>query len=169
MIKLKSKKADFSSLIILGIIMVFVIAMVGLFFSDSFSTMLQSLKDTGQFSNKTTAIMTHVQDKTPQYFDFFVLFMMVSAVIGLIVASIYIDLPPGMMIVFIIAMLIAVFLAGQFANMWGMAKDISEVTDTSSKLTFTNLLLGSAFPIIILITSAIVIIVLYSKSKTGAV
>lgn len=166
---LKSKKGDFSSLIILGIIMVFVIAMVGLIFTDVFGEVLGELKDSGIFSEKSTDIMTNVQTQTPKYFDFFVLFMMITAIIGLIIASIYIDLPPGMMVVFIIAMIIAVVLAGQFANIWGETRDVSEVSDTASNLPFSNLILGQAFPIIILITGAIVIIVLYSKSRTGAV
>ncbi|MHA1225337.1 MAG: hypothetical protein ACTSPV_01175 [Candidatus Hodarchaeales archaeon] len=163
---LKNKKADFQSLIV-GIIVVFGLALGVILFSKVFIAVTDELKTQEDFSNTTINTIESTQSKTIPLLDFFIFFTLVSIMIGLIVASIYIDVHPALVVVFMIGLVIAVFFSGIFSNVYSEFSSDSEISSTASQFKFTNLILGEHFPIIISVLGVIIIIILYGKSRRG--
>jgi len=165
-----NKKGDIQSIIV-AIVMVFIGAILVIIFSKGFLEIVDELQVEAQFSNNTNAMegLAVVEDNTIHWLDFAVFFVLVSLILGLIISSLFIDVHPAIAIIFFIVLIVAVFLAGQFANIYAEITQDSELIDTSSHFTMTNLILGNKFPLIVLVTGIIVILILYGKSKRGGV
>lgn len=159
-----NNRGDFQSLMIM-IIVVFALAVASIIFVKVLLDITGELKDTGQFSNRSVQTMEVVEDRAIPLLDFFVFFTLVSFMIGLIISSIYMDVHPAITIIFIIALIIAVFFGGQLVNVYSEITTTPQLASTSSQFTKTNLVLGEYFPIIILVVGVIVIIILYGKSR----
>jgi len=163
----KGKKADFTSLLMmLGILVI--LAIGAIIFSQVFLAILGNLKAQDAFSNRTVTTMEIVEDNTIPWLDFLIFFSLVSLMLGLIVSSIFIDVHPAFVIAFIFGLIIAVFIAGQLTNVYSEVTSDSALSETSSQFTYTNLILGEHFPIIILVIGIIIVVVLYGKSGRSA-
>ena len=161
---LKNKRADFQSIIIL-IVIVFALAVGSIIFSRVFLDITAELKSKEEFSNNTIGAIEVVEQNTIPLLDFLVFFSLVALMIGLIIASIYIDVHPAIVIIFIVALIVAIFLAGMISNAYSEVVATPELASTSAEFKYTNLVLGTHFPIIILVTGIIVVIILYGKSR----
>ena len=161
-----NKRGDFTSMMIM-IAVVVALAVAVIIFSKVFLLVTAELKTnpTLNFENSTLNIIEGVETKTIPLLDFFIFFSLVSLMIGLIISSIYIDVHPAVTIIFIVALVVAIFLAGIFSNVFYELSNEPELVDTASQFTMTNLILGSHFPVIILVIGIIVIVILYGKSK----
>jgi hypothetical protein len=160
-----NKKGDLPSLLIVGVVLFFAFSVISIFFSHTLVETIEELKDSDQFSENTEDIMTDVQDKTIPLMDFTMMFFFFSAVIGMIVSAVYVRTSPVMVAVFILLLIITIIIAGQFVNLYDEIKQTPEISSTSSGFTKTNMILGKAFPALILIAGVLVLIVLYSKSR----
>ena len=161
-----NKRGDFTSMMIM-IAVVIALAIGVIIFSKVFLMVTGELKDsdTIDFDNTTLAIIEGVETKTIPLLDFFIFFSLVSLMIGLIVSSIYIDVHPAVTIIFVVALIVGIFLAGVFSNVFYDVTNEPELVDTAAQFTMTNMILGEHFPIIILVIGIIVIVILYGKSK----
>jgi hypothetical protein len=162
---LKNKKGDLPSLLIVGVVMFFAFSVLAVFFSYTLNSTMDELMDSGQFSQNSIDTMNDVKDKTIPLMDFTMMFFFFSAVIGMIVSAVYVRTSPVMVGVFIILLIISVVIAGQLVNMYDELKQTEEIASTASQFNMTNVILGNAFPSLILIAGVIVLIVLYSKSR----
>jgi hypothetical protein len=162
---LKNKKGDLPSLLIVGVVMFFAFSVLAVFFSYTLNSTMDELVNSGEFSQNTIDTMTDVQEKTIPLMDFTMMFFFFSAVIGMIVSAVYVRTSPVMVGVFIILLIISVVIAGQLVNMYDELKQTEEIASTASQFSMTNVILGNAFPALILISGVIVLIVLYSKSR----
>ena len=147
------------------VVVVAVLAIIVIIFSKAFLDMTGELKDTGMFSNSTLSIIEGVEEKTIPLLDFLVFFSLIALIIGLIISSIYIKVHPAVTIIFIIGGIMAVFIAAQFSNVFYEISQDAELASTASQFTLTNIILGEYFPLIILVTVIIVIVILYGKGK----
>ena len=161
-----NKRGDFTSMIIM-IAVVIALAIAVIIFSKVFLMVTGELKTSSDinFDNDTIAIIEVVETKTIPLLDFFIFFSLVALMIGLIISSIYIDVHPAVTVIFIVALIVGIFLAGVFSNVFYDVTNEPELVDTAAQFTMTNLILGSHFPIIILVIGIIVIVILYGKSK----
>jgi len=160
----KDKKGDFQSIVIL-ITVIFAVAIAAIIFSKVFLMITAELKTQPEFSNTTVDTIELAEEKTIPLLDFFIFFSLIALMIGLIISSIYINVHPAVIIVFVIALVFAIFLGGQIANIYSEITTDSELAATSGQFSFTNAILGQHFPIIIAVVGTIVIIVLYGKSR----
>lgn len=160
----KDKKGDFTSLVVM-ITIVFGLALALIIFSKVFLTITDQLKDTDKFSDRTIASIETVEDSTIPLLDFFIFFSLISLMIGLIISSIYIDTHPAFTVIFLIALIVAVFISGQLANIYSEVTGDALLTSTAEQFAYTNLILGEHFPMIILVLGIIIVIVLFGKSK----
>jgi len=161
-----NKRGDFTSMVIM-IAVVIALAIAVIIFSKVFLMVTGELKTstTINFDNTTLAIIEGVETKTIPLLDFFIFFSLVSLMIGLIISSIYIDVHPAVTVIFIVALIIGIFLAGIFSNVFYEISNEPELLSTASQFTMTNIILGKYFPLIILVIGVIVIVILYGKSK----
>ena len=162
-----NKKGDISSIIIM-IVVLLALGLGAIIFSYTFKEVTNELKEMPQFSNDTVENIEEVQGKTIPLLDYFIFFTFIALLIGLIISSIYIDTHPALAIIFIIVLVVAIVLAGIFANVYMTVGENSVIASTYSDFRMTTFLMEN-FPLFILITGAIILIVLYGKSKGGAV
>jgi len=161
-----NKKGDVQSLII-AIVIVMALALGAIIFSKVFTEITTEFQDEDKFSNRTIENIESVEEKTIPLLDFFIFFTLLSLMIGLIISSIYIDVHPALVIIFLIGIVVAVFLAGLFTNVFSEISAEPELEATAEEFTYTNLILGNHFPIIILVLGIIIVIILYGKSRGG--
>lgn len=163
-----NKRADFTTIIIL-VAIILGLAIGSIIFYKVFYEITEELKDVEQFSNLTVDTIDTAQTQAPKLLDFFVFFVLISFFVGLIISSIYIDVNPAVVIVFIVAMVIAVVLAGQVVNVFNGFVTTGDLTTGGASVQdafpLTSMILGNYFPLIILIIGMIVIVILYGKSR----
>jgi len=159
-----NKRGDFTTIIIM-VALILGLAIGSIIFYKVFNDISDQLKEVPNFSNNTIDTINTAQTSAPKLLDFFVFFVLISFFIGLIIASIYIDVNPAVVIAFIIALIIAVLLAGQVSNVWESFTGQEQLVSSASEFPLTNMILGSYFPVIILVIGVIVIVILYGKSR----
>ena len=162
---IKNKKGIGFENIVIMIIVVFALAIAAIIFSKVFLEITSELKDTDKFSNRTIETIETVEDKTIPLLDFMVFFSLVGLMIGLIIVAIYWDVHPAIVIMLIIVLIVAIFLGGQLANVYSEITSEDQLSATAGEFTLSNLVLGSHFPIIILVTGIIIIVIIYGKSR----
>jgi hypothetical protein len=160
-----NKKADIPSLIIVGVILIFVYIVISVAFAKGFTDTLETLKNSGKFSSRSIETMNYVQQRTIPYLDYFIFFSLIGAIIGLIVSSIYIDAHPSIMMIFIVMLIVTIILAGYLVNAYDDFRKDAEITSTANQFRLTNIIFSQYFPGIIFVVGIIVIIILYSKSR----
>jgi hypothetical protein len=158
-------KADLTSLIIGAVVIVVILGVIAVPFAHVLTETINELQNSGEFSDTTNQTMEKVKTKTVPLLDFFIFFSFAAIVIGLIISSIYLDLHPAITVAFIIGLIVAVFLASQFVNVYSEVGAVSEISPTADKFTFSNALIGQFFPLIILVVGLIVVVILYGKSR----
>jgi len=160
-----NKKASVQMIIIM-IAIVFIMAIAALVFSKVFLMITTELKGQEGMGSNTIETLESVEDKTIPLLDFAIFFSLIALMIGMIIASIYMEVHPAIVIVLIVALIVGVLLAGQMSNVFSEITAESELEATASEFKLTNVVLGSHFPLIILVTGIIVIIILYGKSRS---
>ncbi len=160
----KNKRGDFQSIVVM-IIIIFALAIGSIIFSKVFLDITAELKTRSEFSNNTIDSIEVVEERTIPLLDFLVFFSLVSLMIGLIISSIYVDVHPAIVIVFIVALIVAIFLGGQISNIYSEITSEAQLSATATQFSYTNIVLGSHFPLIILVTGIIIVIILYGKSR----
>ena len=162
-IRKMDKKGDFQSLVVM-IGIVFALSLAVILFSKVFLAVTDELKNTGTFSDRSVDTIELVQDRTIPLLDFFIFFSLIGLIIGLIISSIYIDTHPAFAIIFIIALVVAVFIGGQLANVFDDVTADSTISATADEFVYTNLIFSN-FGLIILVTDIIIVVVLFGKAR----
>ena len=157
-----------SSLIVSLIVIIFAIGIGGLLFSKVFIDTSNTMQNMPQFSNRTIQNLEFVEGKTIPFLDYLFFFSFIATAIGLILSSIFINTHPAFTIIFIIGLVIAVVLAGIFANVYMQIGENPELASTYDQFTLTKALMNH-FPLIVFVVGLIVIIVLYGKTGGGGV
>jgi hypothetical protein len=164
---MKNKRGDLSSLIIL-VVIIFGLAIGAVLGGHILLSIFGEFRNQPEFQNTTAGdTVEDVEGKTIGYLDFFIFFLLIAMIIGIIVSATMIDTHPVILIVFIVGMFITIFLAGILANVYYDVTTEEALLTTSSQFSMTNLILGSHFPIIMFVVAIITIIILYGKSKAG--
>jgi len=150
--KKMNKKGDASSLIISLVVILFVIGIVSLLFSKVFTETSDALQSNPQFSNRTIQNLEMVESKTIPFLDYLFFFSFIAISLGLIISS--------------IVLVVAIILAGLFANIYTDIGENSELSSTYDQFTLTKALMNH-FPLIVFVIGLIVTIILYGKTKAG--
>jgi hypothetical protein len=165
---LKNKKADIPSLIIGLIVILFVVGIGGILFSKVFLLVTEEMKTNPEFKNITIENIEYVEGKTIPFFDYLFFFSFVAISIGLIISSIYIDVHPALLIIFLISLIIVIVLAGIFANVFVEIGEEPEIISTYNQFTLTKIII-THFPLLIFVIGLIVVIVLFGKGRGGGI
>ena len=158
-----NKKGDLASILVITAVL-FALAIVSLIISDPLIRIMDEFKNNSKTDAETDAIITTVQDDTIGYLDYLFLFSFFAMLIGTIISAVYMKMHPAFMVVFLIMLLIAVTLAGMLANIYLEQSNSTQFANEYEEFVFTSNLM-EVFPTLILIVGAIIIIVIYGKSK----
>lgn len=160
-----NKRGDLTTILILIAIMLG-LAFASIIFATVFNSLTEEMKDIPGIPNNTISTIQTAQTSAPKLLDFLVFFTFVAFFIGLIISSIYIDVNPAVLIVFIVFLIIAVLLSGQVSNAYNQFVHDDALSVTAEGFPLTNMLIGGKyFPIIILVVGAIVVVILYGKTR----
>ena len=159
-----NNKGDLATIVIM-IVVLFGIAVGSIIFSEIFLDITAEFKAVKGLPNRSITAIEVVESRTIPLLDFLVFFTFFAIAVGLIVASIYIDVHPALVILFILALILAVIFAGLFSNIYAEFTGSPTLTATASQFSLSNLILGEYFPLFILAVGTIVIIILYGKSR----
>lgn len=163
----KKGQAELGVQILLAVIVVFIIGITAVSIATPFLQFLDEFKNDARVSqsNVTVENVEVIEALTPTLLDFIVLFSFLGILLGAIFFALITDASPAVMFVLFLIVIIAVILAAQFANVYDDFSSTSELSAVASQFTFTNFLLGSMFPVIILFSGVLIIIILYTKSR----
>lgn len=162
-----NKKADLTSMIIM-LVVIFAIAIAAIIFSRAFIEVTDDLAGRPEFSNRTVDAIETVQDRAIPLLDFLIFFSFVGLLVGLIISSMYVNVHPALTFIFIIGLVVATFVAMQLANVTGEVTSQPELVSTANQFTMTTAIMGEYFPILILVTGVIVIVILYGKGRVAS-
>lgn len=163
---IKNKRGDIGSLIITLIVIVFAVGVITMMFSKFFLELTDVIKDdpTLGANNNTQETIEVLETNTIPWLDYFFLFSFIATIIGLIISSIYIDVHPALMVIFIVMLFTVIVFAGIFANVFVEVGETSEMLDTYNQFTMTKAIMNH-LPLICFIVGLIVIFILYGKSR----
>jgi hypothetical protein len=163
---LKNKRGDIPSLIIGLIVIMFAVGIGGILFAKVFLAVTTEFKAQPEFSNATKDNLTYVEEKTIPFLDYLFFFSFISIAIGLIISSIYIDVHPALMIIFVIALIVAVVLSGIFANAFVTIGEEAEILSTYNQFVLTQTIV-THLPLLVFVVGLIVVIILYGKGRNS--
>jgi len=164
---LKNKRGD-ATLIIIGVVFLFIIAIISLIFSKFFLELLGVLKEDEMIStnNNSVEIIELVESKTIPWLDYVFFISFFAIAIGLIISSIYVDTHPAMMIFFIIILAVAIIFAGILSNVYVTAGETDTLLANYNQFAMTKGVLNN-LPLILFVMGLIVAMILYGKGRSS--
>jgi len=165
--KLKSKKGDLPSLIIM-IFIVFALAVGGILFSIVSNEIFSGMKEIPEINQSSNAVeaIDAVNNGATGWLDFLFFFSLIALSIGLIISSIYIDVSPAITMIFAILWILAIFIAGIMSNVFAEITGETEIAQMTEQFTLTKTVMP-IMPFVIFGIGIIVIAVLYGKPHAG--
>lgn len=162
---IKQKKGDVFQVLFMMILLL-IIAIVGLI-TLVLTTRVNDFWDDSGLLNETQVGMNAIdtmQETAPRTTDYAILFLFLGFNIGILISAVRTNFSPMIIFLFILLVLISIMFAAGSVNLYqGLAQQES-VLDVSSELTFTNFIFSKWFPLIICMISAMVMVIMYSKS-----
>ncbi len=165
---IKNKKAQigtFLPYILVGIVIVFIFAIVVIPIAQVGDETFDELKASPEFSdsNKSVEKINQVQSLITPAFDQLVFIILIAVILGCIVIAIFTDYHPVVVGVFIIAIILLVIISGLLANVYDDVQNIDRLQNKSAEFKMTNAVMGKQLPIIIGFVGIISVIILLAK------
>jgi len=161
----KAQAGTFLPYILVGIVIVFIFAIVVIPVAQTGDEIFDKIKTSPEFSdsNKSVERINQVQHLMTPAFDQLVFIILIAVILGCIVIAIFTDYHPVVVGIFILAVILLVIISGLFANVYDDVQDIERVQNKSAEFKFTNAIMGKQLPIIVGFVGIISIIILLSK------
>lgn len=163
----RTKKAQSGAFLIL--IVIAIIAVIGILmvlFGSLFKDMFVQLGDSGLDAPMSLEIQEEIEGDIIPILDNFAFWSFIALLLGLIFIAVYSDYHPAIMIIGVIMLIVGVYLAGQYANIYDELKNDSDYGD---EFTLSNLAFGRQMPIIIFGVMVIGGVILFGKRRdTGS-
>lgn len=163
--KKKGQAQSFLPFLLVGLVVVFIFAIVTVPVAHVADEVFDEFQGTSAVDNSSQAYerTEQVQGLITPAFDQLVFIILFSIVIGTLVVAIFTDYHPVVVGVFIIAIILMVIIAGLMANVYDDTVNDPAFGNKADEFTFTNVIMGTQFPIIIGISGVIAILILLSK------
>lgn len=161
----KGQIGGFLPYILIGIIVVFIFAIVVIPIAYTGDQVFDELKQNDSFgsSNTTVTRINQIQEFMIPAFDQLVFFILVGVFIGVLVLAIFTDFHPVVLGVLILTFILLIVIAGLFANVYDEVRDTSTFNTTASEFSLTNAVMGAKLPVIVTILGVIAFIIILSK------
>lgn len=165
MINKKAQGQGILVFLLIGIIVVVIFALIAIPVAKVFDDVIDELKKPDHFgtSNASVQGMNQVQALITPAFDQLIFIIMIAIVLGTLGLAIFTNFHPVTLAMFIIAIILAVIIGGMLANVYDEVQSNDEFSEKADEFTFTNVIMGKQFPIIILIVGIIGVIIMMAK------
>lgn len=173
---LKSKRKYDLFSIIIAVIVITVLAIGALVFAHFTSQMGTDLKTeaddmvTDGYLNQTNAdyATDFMANDIPSFSDNYVFWFYIATFLGLIFTAMYLDFEPSIMIIIFIFGSIAILGAWLGSSIQTDFSSDTDLNSTSIQMPKTQILMSSPyFPIFIFIGLMVMMVIMYSKKRTG--
>ena len=167
---MNKKAQSYLPFILIGLIVIIIFAVVTIPMAYVADEIADELKSTDQIAsqNNTVKHINTVQSLVTSVFDQLVFFTLIAIILGGLIIAIFTDFHPVVLGIFILATVFLVIIAGVMSNVYEEVSENEIISAKASEFTFTNIVMGPQFPIIILIAGVVSIIIILSK-RGGAV
>jgi len=161
----KAQLGTFLPFILVGIVIVFIFAVIVVPVAEVGDQVFNELKEVDQVQddNHTVERINQVQNLTTPAFDQLVFVILIAIILGTIAIAIFTDYHPVVLGVMIIAIVFLVIISGLFSNVYDDVGNTEILANKSTEFTFTNAIMGSQLPIIIAFVGIVAVIILLAK------
>ena len=165
---MKNKKGQFLSYlpyILIGIILIIIFAVVAPPVAHIFDEVADEMKSTDQIAGQSETVkrITQVQALVTPALDQLIFILLFAIMIGSLVIAIFTDFHPVVLAVFILATIFLIIIAGFMANVYDELSENKILENKTAEFKLTNVVMGSQFPIIILVIGVVAVIIILSK------
>lgn len=160
---------NFLPYILIGLVIVFVIAIVAIPVTHVFEEAVGELSQDSAFggSNKSVDSMERVEGLITPAADQVVFISLLAILLGTIIIAVFSGYSAILTGVMIISGILFTVISGLLANAYEDVINNPAISGQASEFTLSNIVLGPQLPIIILITFSIAVIILLSKRSQG--
>lgn len=161
----KAQLIQFLPYILVGIVVLFIFAIVVVPIADVSDQLISELSRDENFgtSERANESMQQVGGLVTPAFDQLIFIIMMSVVLGAIALAIFSDFSPVLIGSVIISLVLMIIVGGLLSETYTDVSQDATLSDKGQDFTLTNAIMGSQFPIIILVTGIIVLIILFAK------
>jgi len=161
---IQSKKGDMFQLLFLLIIL-FISAIVGLLFLGMTYGVFDTFSETGLLNETVVGqnAMNTLRGNAPYTTDYMVFFLFIGGIIGVCVSAIRTDFSPTLVILFIFLLLITIFVASGFVNIYSGFASAEALEETAGDLTLTGFIFSRYTPLLFAVLGGIIMLIMWSK------
>lgn len=161
----KASAGEFLPFLLIGIVIIFIFAIVVIPIAYTGDEVLDELKETDQVAEQNTTVerINQVQSLITPAFDQLVFIILIAIILGSLVIAIFTNYHPVTLGIMILAIIFLVLISGLFVNVHDDVKETELLENKSEEFTFTNVIMGTQLPIIIGFIGIISIIILLAK------
>jgi len=160
---LKNKKGDVFQ-IFFALIILFIVAVTGLFAYAMAKPMNEKIAEFMPNNSVGEEVIEKIATQTPTVLDETVFLLFLGIVVGLMISAVRTNFSPVVIFLFILLFLIAILVASGMVNIYQGFAQAPTLTDVASDLTLTNIVFSRYTPLFICLISALIMILMYSKS-----
>lgn len=155
----------FLPFILVGIVVIMIFVIIAIPVASVFDDTISELSKDDAFgtSERSNESMQQVKGLVTPAFDQLIFIVLLAIIIGILLIGIFSDFSPALVSVLIIAIVFFVIIAGVFGEFFEDYSSNSEISGKANEFKLTNVVMGSQFPIIILIVGVISIIMVLAK------
>lgn len=173
MMKTKNKKAQIQSFlpyILVGLVVIMIFSLLVKPVAYVSDKVLTELKTNEEISQKNTTVekIGQVQSLITPALDQLIFILLLSLMIGSLIIAISSDFHPVALGAFIISIVLLIIIGGLMGNVYEEVGDNDILANTSSEFSFSNLVMGSHLPIVIMVFGILGIIIIMSKRGRGS-
>ena len=153
------------------IIIVFIVAILGILFSTLAYKVTKIYQETNLLQDAPVAIEANelIQSNSRSVADEFVFFMFLFGNIAIMISASRTGFSPTVIFIFIFMILFAVLIASGMVNIYqGFSQDPS-LAETGNAMFLTGIIFSKYFPLFTCIISAIVLMIMYSKTGSDII
>jgi len=160
-----NKKGDMFQLLFLLIIL-FISTIVGLIFLGLTLEVTSLYNSTGMLEDTAigTEANTLMETTAPYTTDYMIFFLFIGGIVGVCVSAIRTNFSPTIVMLFVFLLLITIFVAGGFVNIYQGFTDTEALSVAAGHLTLTNFIFSKYTPLIFAILGGLVMLLMWGKS-----
>lgn len=161
----KGQASSFLPFILIGIVVLFIFAIVALPIAHVGDKVFSSLQEEGRIgeSEKANQSVQQVENLVTPAFDQLVFIILVSILIGGIVIAIFTEYHPVILAIFIIAVVLLVLISGLIANAYEEVENTDILKNKSKEFNMTSIIMGEQLPVIVAVFGTVSILILLAK------
>jgi len=160
-----SKKGAMFQLLFLLIIL-FISAIVGLLFLTFTYKITESYEETGILNSTVIGTESNelIRNTAPYTTDYAIFFLFIGGIIGVCISAVRTNFSPVLIILFLFLLIITIFVASGFVNIYSGFAETGVMEESSEDLTITSFIFSRYTPLIFACLGGLIMVIMWSKT-----